>query len=251
MFGDAITKVTLPIGFGFEKAATQAAADANSINIIRRRVENQSATIDMIAATAKTSESTAKLAQDRLQETEKIIDSLHQVVAQADITLKRLQQSAQVTTFIADAEDDDRSALNELLRVSQDPSNPDAQRAQAAWNTITTGAYTGIQLIFPVPWNKGIDPTKLDLEQLKTGYMEAKTQLLQVGLLQYIAGRSDFSKMAKAEFFLAVYKDSKSIKNAAYAAHQFYDITKGDLPIFQVELATAWWSMHRQEFQGK
>jgi hypothetical protein len=137
IFGDRVTRVDIGV-FHFEQVTAKAVSDANAISDLRTRVENQSATVDLVAQKASAAEEVSNEAADQIKEAKKGLADLNGTIAEAKQSLEKVQAVASLTELIADAQNDDRRAFDELRKIANDPNNPLAQRADAAWRSIST-----------------------------------------------------------------------------------------------------------------
>jgi hypothetical protein len=80
---DRITELPLP-GFGTIKAAAeQATIDAATISILKERVENQSATVDAVAAQASGAKVLAQQAEEQTKQAAQRLEDLDKAIAEA------------------------------------------------------------------------------------------------------------------------------------------------------------------------
>ena len=134
---DRITELTVK-GVGTIKAATeQVQTDAKTVADLKERVENQSATVNLVAKEAsKTRELSVEVAEKNRQAEEKL-KTLDNSITKANATLAKLDAATEFTMIVMAAQNDDRKSFDTLKSWSEDKTNPFSSRAAQAWNTIS------------------------------------------------------------------------------------------------------------------
>ena len=267
--GPEITELTIEKVGSFKTNAEQASKYFEEIKLVRSKIEgeehaindavalfskkiaNQNATIDQVATKAFAAEQLSKEAENQIKEARKSLADLSSTISEAKASLEKVQAIASLTELVTDAQNDDRSAFDQLRKMADDPDNPLAKRADSAWKSISTSFASGLQLEFQVPWLPGVDPSKFDLWSLELAYNDAASQTIQNGILQYMWKREDIHKVEKLDFILKVARRDRSLRNVAYALRTFEAATTANVPIFDVDYAENWWEGHRQDFVGK
>lgn len=178
MLSHRITEFTIP-NVGTLKAATeQATADAETIAKLKERVENQSATVDMVAAQAKIAKDLSERAQKQTALVEQRSDELKIAFMDATATLTKLKSEEEFLMLVVSAQSDDRASYDRLNKIAGEKENPFAALAATAWLTIYD-AHNGpfSQSDFKVPWKEGVDPGKLTFTELKVAYDNASAPI--------------------------------------------------------------------------
>jgi hypothetical protein len=268
--GPEITELTISKVGSFKTNAEQATKYFDEIKTIRKKVEgqeraindavellnkkigDQSATVDQVAKTASAAEQLSKEAEEQINQARKSLADVNSAITEAKASLEKVQAIASLTELVADAQNDNRSAFDELKKLASDPNNPLAQKADDAWRSITNSFISAIQLGYPVNWSPGIDPSKLTLWDLERGYNDAQNQIIKIGILQYIWDKPDIQKVDKLDLLLKVARQDRSLKNVVYALRTFAKETSANVPVtLDVDYAENWWEEHRQEFVNK
>jgi hypothetical protein len=251
ILNDRITELTFP-GVGTIKAATeQATADAKTIADLKTRVENQSATVDLVATQA----ASAKALSEQVVEQNKLaaqkLDTLDKAIKQADAALSDIKSAAEFIQTVVAAQNDDRNAFDRLEKLAQEKSSAFSERAHQAWNTIfnqhTDSIYNSN---FTVPWNEGVDPSKFSLADLTQVYTSAATEL-KPALLEYISNRSDTPERDRLDFLMKIMKSDPSLTAAEYAGRNFTRLTNLNIKPLAIDYLSHLWNEHRQEFASE
>lgn len=209
-------------GVGTIKAAAeQATIDANTIAEIKNRIEAQSATVDLVAQSASE-------AKNQLTELKSITDFSKTVIA---------------------AQNDDRYAFNQLLLWLDDKSFPFQKEAANA--VILIRANYGGPIIpghMNFPWPKGLDNTKLNIEQLKKIYKDS-AEIYHTDLVEFITTNSTFSRKDKMAFCIEVLNDDKSLLATSYAGKFFSKEANIEWKHFIVKPLLDWWKENKDKIE--
>lgn len=248
-FQDRITELTIK-GVGTIRAATtQAEAKLEEIETIRKRVESQSATIDLVAKDAKEARQLTEEIKTKSEEVEKKVQAMDTAVETAKVKNKELSEVLEFTQTIVAAQTDDRKAFDKLKEWSESKSFPFATAAGQAWAKVLDDHSQGFyQTGYTVPWNEGVDPAKFDLAVLKKEYSLA-TDALKVPLIEYIWKRQDFSKKQRLEFMVHVLKTDSSLRAVEYAGRYFTQGTDLKIKPLAIDYLLQWWTEHAQNIK--
>ena len=180
--------------------------DANEISEIKERIENQAATIDLVASRATEA---LELSQDA-SEKNKL----------AEIELTKIQATSAFQSVILSATNDDRKAYDQLLAWRKDSQFQFQQLAAAAMLDIRTQfaervMFGGLASIAHT-WKEGVDPNTLTISQLVDDYNKIAWHL-HSGITAYIWERDDFPKKDRIQFLVNVLKDDRSLKAVCLA----------------------------------
>ena len=182
---DRITELPLP-GFGTIKAAAaQAGADAATIGKLKTRVEDQSATVDLVASQASAARALAQQAEGQTKLAQQRLEALNKAIGEANAALAQLRPEADFTQLVVAAQNDDREAFDKLEKMSNDKSDPLSARAAQAWITVLNAHSSGIYQSYIFPWKSGFDPSKLSFSDLTQGFNQVP-EFEKPGLIQYI-----------------------------------------------------------------
>ncbi len=197
---DRATEITIK-GIGSIKAATdQAVLDAKQIKDIRERMEAQSATVEVVAKHASEAKKLSEEAKDLSAEAKSLSKDLEQKNEVADKKLQdidesikkstgilsELQSLSKFTSTVIEAQDNNRKAFDQINIWAKDETNLFSSRAQQAYNTIMDEHSKPYFMSgTTVPWQDGVDPTKLTLQNLRGIYNSAPIYL-KPALIEYI-----------------------------------------------------------------
>jgi hypothetical protein len=248
---DRITELTVK-GVGTIKAATeQVQTDAKTVADLKERVENQSATVDLVAKEASKAKKISEEVADKNRRAEEKLNTLDESITKANATLANLDAATEFTMTVVAAQNDDRNAFDTLKKWSEDKNNPFSSKAAQAWSTIFESHNEPMYSSgFTVPWNEGFDPSKFSLPELAKQYYGAPAQL-KLALLEYIWKRNDIPKMDRLNFMIDVMKHDPNLTAVEYAGRYFTSGTDQKIKPMAIEYLVDWWGKHKLEFQEK
>lgn len=249
---DRLTELTIK-GVGTIKAASeQALADAQTVAALKQRVENQSATVDLVAKQAALAKGLAEEVQEQSNKAAAELQNLDKATTLARELLTETRALLDFTETVVAAQSDDRAAFDKLQKIAEDKSSRFVERAKQAWLAIFESHSGGMWATgFQVKWKEGIDPTKLSILELRNGYLLTPDPTVRLGLLEFIVNRQDISKAERLDFFLEILRTDPSLRAAEYAGRHFTGLAELKIKPLAVDFLTKWWSEHRQEFVQK
>lgn len=238
---DRITELTLK-GIGTIRAAVkQAESDALAVAKLKERVENQSATVDLVAKEA----SKAKEISEEVAEKNQILDK---TITKATDTLEDLEAATEFMMIVIAAQIDDRKAFDELKKRSEDKTYRFSTRAQQAWQKILDEHASPLYISgFAVPWKEGVDHAKLGLAKLREDY-NSSPPYVRRALVEYIWNRSDISKKDRMQFLVDVLKEDSSLQVVECAGRLFTQESKQNKKPLAVEYLLQWWEEHKKDY---
>jgi hypothetical protein len=258
ILADRITEFTVR-GVGTIHVVTeQAIIDAKTVadiktqvESIKTRVENGSATVDLVASQASKAKEMSELVASQTKEAGQKLETLDTAIKEADVALQKLRDEEEFQTTILAAQNDDRVSFDRLKTIANDKDSRFSDLAGRAWNTIFDAHSNPMSLSgFTVPWNPAVDPSKLSLVELSAVYKSAQSPL-KPALLEYIWKRDDVPKILRLDFMLDVMKTDSSLTGAEYAGRYFTQGTDQKIKAMALDYLSQWWDAHRQEFVGK
>jgi septal ring factor EnvC (AmiA/AmiB activator) len=136
LLSDRITEFTIP-NVGTLKAATrQATANADTIAKLKERVENQSATVDLVASQAAKAQQLSETAATQTKQVDERLNKINAVITDATATLEKLKEEEEFVGLVVAAQSDDRTSYDRLKKMADEQNNRFAQLAGQAWLTI-------------------------------------------------------------------------------------------------------------------
>jgi Spy/CpxP family protein refolding chaperone len=158
--------------------------------------------------------------------------------------LAELQTESQFYSTVLAAQADDRHAFDQLKSWSEDQNNPFAKRAQAAWGAIFKAHNEPLYFGgFAIPWAPGVDPSKFTLDDLKSTYSKAPTEV-KPALIEYIAiKRIDIPLHDRGQFLIDVMHGDSSLSAVEYAGRFFCQINNlGQKSPLALDYYSQWWN---------
>lgn len=249
-FSDTISKITT--SFGTVELLNKAKVDAGMIEILRSRVENQSATIDLIAKQATSAEAATAEAERQLDVTGKKLQDVDAALSAANNALARVQQTAELTDIVSDAQNDDRNAFNRLDRIANDDKNQFFSKAKEARDFIFMSTASSLILSYPVQWKAGVNPIKLTLSQMEAEYeFHSKDNFItRMAIIQYIWSRDDFDLSSKCDFIVRVAAEDQSVRVAVSALKMLAQALSLQITDININTVRDWWGIHEPEIWG-
>jgi hypothetical protein len=245
---DRVTELSIKNVGTIKAAAEQAVLDAKQIAEIRKRIEAQSAAVELVAKEATEAKRLSEDLSQKSQLAEKKLTELDQALNKASGTLSEIQQTMEFITTVSLAQSDDKS-FDKLKSLADDKSNQFYLRAGQAWVTILDQHSAPFFTAgFTFPWVEGVDPSKLTLQDLREGYDSLLPQL-KPALLEYIWNRQDFPKKDKIGFLADVLKSEQSLKALEYAGRYFTQGAGLQLKPLAVEVMLDWWAKNQNNIQ--
>ncbi len=133
----------------------------------------------------------------------------------------------------------------------KDSSFPYAENAGVAWRAIERNLEF-LMLDYKFPWNTKIDPAKLGMDDLRNIYASREVASghpnLKLGLLQYIADRSDITEKSRLQFFIDVMHNDTNLKAVAYAGQGFSKVAHLDVQPLALSVFSDWWKENAGKF---
>lgn len=248
---DRITELTIK-GVGTIKAATeQAVADAKSIADIKEKIENQGATVDIVARQALSAQKLSEEVSQKNKEAEENLNALHETILAANKTMDGLNEFSKYAEVVMAAQNDDRKAFDQLETWSSDKKYKYFDQAEKAWVSILNmhnAPFMQTGLTFP--WNSGIDPTKIQASELGSMYRKIPTHL-KPAFIEFVWAKNDFKKIDKLNFTVTVMKEESSLTALEYAGRYFTQGTNQKVKPLAVRHLLDWWEKHKSEYQDQ
>jgi len=246
---DRATEITVK-GVGTIKAAVeQATEDVNEIAELKKRVEAQSATIDLVAEKATKAQDLSEEIASKNEIAAKKLDQINSTLELAKNNLIELQSITDFIITVIAAQNDDRLAFDRLKKWSEDKKFPFHNRAKQAFIKIfeehskpyfTSGS--------KVPWPDDLDPSKLNLGDLINTYNTAPA-FLKPAFIEYIWNRNDFDKISRLQFLINVIKNDISLNAIEYAGRYFTDGVNLKIKPLAIDYLIDWWEKNKNNIK--
>lgn len=212
-------------GIGTIKAAAkQAVIDAETISDLKKRIENQSATIDLVA----------------------------QKATEAHKTILELEKITEFYKIEAAAQNDDRKAFDKLASLVDNKSSDLWELAANAAIKIRTTYGGAIEPGYMnVEWKEGTDPTKLSIEQIRNDYLKSLS-LFHAYFVNLVWKNKVISKKERMEFFVDILKDDGSLTATFYAGKFFVKLSEDPelkWSPFSTKPLLDWWEKNRDNIK--
>lgn len=240
-------------GTKIRAVAQKVGVDAEAVANLRTQVENQSATVHLVASEATKAKELSEAAANQTKRAEDRLTELNKVISEATDTLRMMKDESEFLALTVAAQNDDRPSFDRLMKIANDPQNRFAELAAQAYLTVHrahTGpiSYSG----FNIPWAPGVDPSRLSFSELESIYHDAPRPLKQ-GILEFIWNRKDIPQADRMNFFVEVMKSDTSLMAVEYAGRYFLEgaQTKEIQSPLDVDRISLWWDKHRKDVTEK
>jgi hypothetical protein len=235
------TEITIK-GVGTIKAAAeQASVDAQVVAEVRKRIEAQSATVDLVAQQVANARRLGEELADKGRAAEKKLGELDQALAVAHSKVGELEAITEFTRTVLAAQNDDRRAFDRLEVWANDAAFRRRSEAAAAWATILDQHAKPFFLSgFTVPWKEGVDPATFGLAELRHEYTNVPV-FLRPALIEYVWKREDIPKRDRMAWLADVVARDTSLNAVEYAGRLLSDALDAKLkPLAVKPLLQVW-----------
>ena len=236
-----------------ESTLQRAEADADEIAKIKKRINSQSATIDLAVERASRALKTVAEQETKTQRAEANLQKTQKALATAERNLKSVDTLLSFQTLVTRAQNDDREAFDEIVKWQRAEGNTipmqdllDTVRIHLRLEHITQ-LRTGITFK-NFRWKEDADPSTLSLAQIASDFSNEKaTWLGQPGAVVYIWNRDDFEKEDRIKFLIDVLKEWRSLKAVNLAGKFLTEEAKIEWQPFFIEPFVEWWENKKKE----
>jgi len=236
-----------------ESTLQRAEADADEIAKIKKRINSQSATIDLAVERASRALKTVAELETKTQRAEANLQKTQKALATAERNLKSVDTLLSFQTLVTRAQNDDREAFDEIVKWQRAEGNTipmqdllDTVRIHLRLEHITQ-LRTGITFK-NFRWKEDADPSTLSLAQIASDFSNEKaTWLGQPGAVVYIWNRDDFEKEDRIKFLIDVLKEWRSLKAVNLAGKFLTEEAKIEWQPFFIEPFVEWWENKKKE----
>jgi len=243
------TEITIEKVGSIKAAAQQATVDAKQIAEIKERIVAQGATVDLAAKQAAESKRLMEEINQKNQLADEKLKQLDAAVKTGSEAVSELKRFSELNSTILAAQNDDRSAFDQLRKWAEDKACPLSRSAAQAWAAIMESHEAPFMMTgLKVPWKKGFDPANSSLESIKEQFKSAPPQY-RVAIVEYMFERQNIPKKARLSFLVEVMQTDSSLKVAEYAARYFKKESKDNFKNLYIEGHLKWWDEHKDELQ--
>ena len=244
---DRAIEITIGQVGTIKAAAKQATVDAQAVADLRKRIEAQSATVDLVAQSAIKAHNLIEDLSQKNREAETEIGELEIASSAIQETIAELQKTAEFMSLVAAAQNDDRTAFDKLVEWTTKKESPYWQHAADAVVRIRT-EFGGpiIRGHMNVPWAKGTDPTQLSLTRLRQEYRGA-IRIYKADIVETVWKSNMIDKRDKMGFYIDVLRNDDSL-GATFLAGKYFVQTASDADLkwspFSTKPLLDWWAVN-------
>ena len=236
-------------GFDIQLTRDKAVADANAISKIKKRIEDQSATVDLVASRATNALKLSEEATEKNKLAEKELKKIQTTLSETENKLSTVETLSAFQSVIAKAQNDDRQAYDQLSAWENDNQSPFQQHALIAKINIRLqygerlGSGRGISSVGHT-WKEGVEPSTLTISQLIDDYNKTAWHF-RSGLTGYIWERDDFSKKDRMQFLIDTLKKERNLKAVCIAQYFLSKEANIKFNPLVIEPLLEWWEKNK------
>ena len=245
---DRIAALTVSHIGSIETDAAAASRYLSQIKDIKSQAEKEE---EKFMASASQADGLSKLYSDFQQKdsiAEQQIGQAAQGVHDLAMTLDRTSILTHLVIEILQAQADSRAAYMELRKDGEDAEFPYHELAKASFASIGADVVE-LNLYYPVPWDRGVDPSKLTFQNIVEAYESSLPRYRddRAALAEYIESRNDLSKKDRLGLLLRFIDGDASLKVALYAARGFSHIAGMKNATTDLTQFDKWWSENQSK----
>jgi hypothetical protein len=250
---DKLVEVTFKDWLSIKTSAAEATADAKTIAAIKQQVENQRATIDIVATEAQTAKNISEEASNKVVAAEQKLRNLDDAIQKANDSLAKLDAATEFSVLVSRAQNDDRAAFIQLANIGVSTNSPFAQSAKSIADTIIQEVQTGTIVddsAVTIHWDLyGINPDTDSLQQLEEAYSAHPNSMwVRFNLAKQIFGNSRFSELDRYDFLAKVMQSDNSLKVVQLAVNLMTPKSNIRLNFMWTDSYLQWWARNRSNF---
>jgi archaellum component FlaC len=215
------------------------------VNTLREGIQNQRAALDRINEdVAETKKRIADMG-GRNADAEQKLAGLEKAVEQSNQVLSQLQLSANFSSVVLGAQNDDRRAYDQLWTWAEDKSFALREAAARAVQTIMDQHDPAIVVEgHTVTWNEGVDPNKLALPELWQAFRSAPPNM-RLGVVEFVwTKRPDLSKRDRLQFLADVLRTDDRLSVIEHAGRYFAQGTGDKIKPIAITAHLRWWNVN-------
>jgi len=249
LLGDRITGVKVKGVGEISAVVAQATADAEKIANIRAELESQRDSLQMVVRDANN-------AQQKIEELSKLSDeaaeqlrTIEQIQSEASIVLKEIRNLSQFSHTLVLAENDNRGAFQELLKIAN-TSGPFREAALAAVEQIVidVNPMYNVRVDPDVPWEViGVSLEESSLLALKQAYSNLQSTYKPKFLSEFWK-QERFPVGKRLEFLSDVIKNEGSLRALHRACILLNKEAHLNKNILGASMYLDWWQENRAKY---
>lgn len=251
MLQDRAIEITVEKVGTIKAAAEQAVVDAQVVGDLRRRIESQSATVDLVAESAKKAHNLINDLSKKNEMAETRVNELENASSEIQNIIDELQETSNFMKLVAAAQNGDRTAYEALVKWTENKQSPFWQHAADTIVSIIV-EYTGPfdHRYATVPWPKVLDVKKLPIEYLRKEYRLA-VRIFKADLVRAVWESEVVCANDKMSFFVEILKEDDSLSATDLAGKYFVKLSSDPKLVwkpFQTKPLLDWWALNQNNF---
>jgi len=163
-------------------------------------------------------------------------------------TLKEIENNVNFNAAFSAAQNDDRSAFEQLRKWANDKTYPLRTKAQESVDGIIYIKSSVFQYLTwenSYPWKPGTDPSKLNLADLRKQFGSEALPGMRTSLIDYLDTRNDINKKDKLKFLQEILLTDKSLDVSIRSIQLCNKITGQNFDPFDAKVVLDWYSKPR------
>lgn len=233
--------------WGTAKLFYQAKEDTNAIAKLRADIQAQHDSIAMVVRDANKARSDIDRIDGYARTAKSKAEEAEVAAKNANASQAELSRLSAFNLILTRANNDDRKAFDELLRIANTPDHPYKEIATSA--VVSVVSNSGLFLsISEGDWIKfSFDPKTASLEDYRVLMMRSRPDV-QASALDALWAQERFSKFEKLNFSAETISQTQSIRVLMDACQKVNSEAKLDKNILAYPLYLQWWAVHQSDY---
>ena len=247
---DKLVEVTFKDWLSIRTSVSEATSDAKTIAAIKQQVENERATIDLVATDAQTAKNLSEDASNKVVLADQKLKDLDAALQRANDSINKLDAATDFSLIVSKAQNDDRLAFNQLMQIANATNSLFAPAAISILNTIVAEVQGEVIIDYTsltVNWDLyGINPDTDSLQKLEEAYStHPNSRILRFNIVKKIFESNRFSELARYDFLAKVIQSENSLKIVQLAINLMTPKSNIRANFLVTDLYLQWWSKNR------
>lgn len=247
VFYERVSEITIARVGSIKTAAQQAVGDAEEIAALKKRIEGQAATVDLVARKATDAETLSKELSKKNELADKKLTEIESILKRAEKNLADLDALSLFTGTVIAAQNDDRRAFEQLEKWANDTTSPYSARAGQVYGMILDASAKLIRTAYDMPKIEGVNFEKDSLDAMIDAFKRARWNDDKRATLQAIQRREDVPAKDKLTFYAKLLHEEPSLTVAEEAGVAFTGAVGLKIKPLALTFLNNWWEQHKDK----
>jgi len=247
-----VAELTIKDWLTIKTSVAEAAADAKSIAAIKEQVENQRATIDIVATEAQKAENLSEEASNKVALAEQKLASLNLVLAETSVALTNLNNATEFILLVTKAEAGDRAAYFKLnsqqsgLKIEKAIVLQILEAISAKVEAETLSKEVTTQPLWDI---YGIDPKEATLAEFQKYYSNSANPNGRFSAVRQVFNDNRFSERDRFDFVATVLQNDSDLGILQEACNLVDSKRKSNAGFNHWDTYLLWYYENRADFK--